>query len=74
MGKTRYNTVLGRQAFASNGQLGLMKKQKAPEHQLRSNAIVAAAFVLLPMILIFTLTGEKAQANADSVLQTSYSD
>ncbi len=74
MGKTRYNTVLGKQAYASNGQLGLMKKQNAPDLQLRSNAVIAAVFLLLPMILVFTLTGDKAQANAGDVLQYSYSD
>ena len=62
-------TSLSGAAFASNAQLGLMRRQKAKPVKIQPNAVFALAFLLLPLVLVMTLGGEQAEANAASASQ-----
>ena len=46
--------------------MGLMRRQKAKPVKIQPNAIFALAFLLLPLVLVMTLGGEQAEANAAS--------
>ena len=60
------NGSLAGAAFASKSQMGLMRRQKAKPMKIQPNAVFALAFLLLPLVLVMTLGGEQAEANAAS--------
>ena len=58
------NTSLAGAAFASKSQMGLVRRQNTKPMKLQPNAVFALAFLLLPLVLVMTLGGEQAEANA----------
>ena len=57
-------TSLAGAAFASKSQMGLVRRQNAKPVKIQPNAVFALAFLLLPLVLVMTLGGEQAEANA----------
>ncbi|MEM7428699.1 MAG: hypothetical protein AAF441_21625 [Pseudomonadota bacterium] len=68
--KTNTNTLAGA-AFASNAQIGLMRRQKAKPVRIQPNAVFALAFLLLPLVLVVTLNGGEAEANASPTVSVA---
>lgn len=44
--------------------MGLMRRQNAKPVKIQPNAVFALAFLLLPLVLVMTLSGEPAEANS----------
>ncbi len=65
-------TPLGGAAFASKAQMGLMRRQSAKPVKIQPNAGFALGFLLLPLVLVMTLGGEQAEANANSTQMVTF--
>lgn len=71
MGNTGNMSALAGAAFASNGQMGLMKWAKEPAPvRVPPNAMFAALFLMLPVVLVLALGDEPAEAHAISTSST----
>ena len=67
MGNSGNMSALAGAAFASKGQMGLMKRDQEPAPlRLPANSMFAAVFLMLPMILVLALGDESAEARASA--------